>query len=69
MSVGGLYSQVPKLSLSTPRRLRGGVKVELHSILTSAGLLPVPIHLEPGRFDQEKKTLDPQGIRTPAHTA
>jgi hypothetical protein len=56
MSVAGLYSQVPKLSLSTPRRRRGGVKVEIHSILTSAALLPVLIRLEDGGFDQEKNS-------------
>jgi hypothetical protein len=64
MSVAGLYSQVSKLSLSTPRRRRGGEKVQLHSLFTSAALLPVPIHLEAGRFDQVKKLLTLSGFET-----
>jgi len=69
MSVARLYCQVRKVSLSTPRRRRRGVRVQIHPVLTSAALRPVSIHLESGRFVQEKKTLDPPGIRTPAHTA
>ena len=68
MSVARLYCQVRKVSLSTPRWRTGGVKAQIHSILSSAALRPVPIYLEAGRFDQEKKILILR-IRTPSHTA
>jgi hypothetical protein len=57
MSVARLYCQVRKVSLSTPRRRRRGVTVQIHPVLTSAALRPLSIHLEAERFDQEKKLL------------